>query len=63
MCSAVCPLKHALVWLMFGTLAGSSHKEIKWDFPGGTLDTNLPANAGDTGSISSLARPHLPQSN
>ena len=63
MCRVVCPVKHALVRLMFGTLAGSSHKEIKWDFPGGTLDTNLPASAWDTGSISGLARPHLPQSN
>ena len=33
------------------------------DFPGGTVDRNLPANAGDTGLIPSLERFHMPQSN
>ena len=28
------------------------------DFPGGTVDKNLPANARDTGSISGLERSH-----
>ena len=28
-------------------IRGSTH----WDFPGGTVDKNAPANAGDTGSI------------
>ena len=33
------------------------------DFNGGAVDGNAPANAGDTGSISGLGRPHMPQSN
>jgi len=32
------------------------------DFPGGTVDSNLPANAGDMGSILGLERFHMPQS-
>ena len=30
--------------------------------PGGSVDKNLPANAGDTGSILGPGRPHIPQS-
>ena len=33
------------------------------DFPGGTADKNLPANAADMGSISGPERFHIPQSN
>ena len=33
-----------------------------WDFPGGRVVNNLPANAGDTGSIPSPGRSHMPQS-
>ena len=33
------------------------------DFPGGAVVKNLPANAGDTGSIPGPGRSHLPQSN
>ena len=29
------------------------------DFPGGEVDKNLPANAGDTGSIPGLERSHM----
>ena len=32
-------------------------------FPGGQVVKNLPANAGDTGSISGLGRFHILQSN
>ena len=32
------------------------------DFPGGTVDKNAPANAGDTGSISGPGRLHMLQS-
>ena len=32
-------------------------------FPGGAVDKNLPANAGDTSSVSGLGRFHLPLSN
>ena len=33
------------------------------DFPGGAVVGNLPANAGDMGSIPGLGRSHMPQSN
>ena len=33
------------------------------DFPGGTVVKNLPDNAGDTGSIPSPRRSHMPRSN
>ena len=33
------------------------------DFPGGTVDKNLPANAGDTGCIPGLERFYMPWSN
>ena len=32
------------------------------DFPGGSVDKSLPANAGDTGSIPALERFHMPLS-
>ena len=32
------------------------------DFPGGTVVKNLPANAGDMGSIPGLGRSHMPWS-
>ena len=38
-------------------------KSPEENFPGGTVDRNLPANAGDTGLIPSLERFHMPQSN
>ena len=34
-----------------------------WDFPGGAVVKNPPANAGDTGLISGLGRSHMPRSN
>ena len=37
-------------------------KEV-WDFPGGAVIKNPPANAGDTGSIPGPGRSHMPQSN
>ena len=30
-----------------------------WDFPGGSVGKNPPANAGDTGSIPSLGRSYI----
>ena len=33
------------------------------DVPGGTVDRNLPANAGDTGLIPGPGRFHMPWSN
>ena len=37
-------------------------KELTWDFPGGTVDKNPPADAGDTGSIPGPGRFHMLQS-
>ena len=34
-----------------------------WDFPGGTVDENPSANAGDAGSIPGPGRCHMLQSN
>ena len=34
-----------------------------WDFPGGTVVKNPPANAGNTGSIPGPGRSHMPRSN
>lgn len=33
------------------------------DIPGGTMDRNLPASAGDRGSVSDLGRFHMLQNN
>ena len=38
-------------------------KSYNEDFPGGTVDRNPPANAGDTGSSPDPGRLHMPQSN
>ena len=38
-------------------------KKGTWDFPGGAVVENLPANAGDTGSSPGLGRSHMPWSN
>ena len=35
----------------------------KWDFPGGLVVKNPPANAGDTGSSPGPGRSHMPRSN
>ena len=34
---------------------------IVWDFPGGAVDRNLPASAGDMGSIPGPGRFHMPR--
>ena len=41
----------------------ASQKRWWGDFPGGAVVKNLPANAGDTGSIPGPGRSHLPRSN
>ena len=38
-------------------------KGSTWDFPGGAVVKNMPANTGDTGSSPDPGRPHMPQSN
>ena len=37
-------------------------KFLTWDFPGGAVVKNLPANAGDMGSSPGLGRFHMPRS-
>ena len=39
------------------------HKRLLGEFPSGPVDKNLPANAGDMGSIPGPGRFHMPQSN
>ena len=38
-------------------------KSFRKGFPGGSMVKNLPANAGDTGSVLDLERSHMPLSN
>ena len=47
---------HLIVYLQWVNI-------MVWDFPGGTVDKNPPANAGDTGSIPGLGRFHMLWSN
>ena len=42
---------------------GSLKNTDAWGFPGGTVDKNLPANSGDTGSIPGPGGSHMPWSN
>ena len=42
--------------------SGTFKTPIKRDLPGGTVDKNLSARAGDMGPISDLGRHHMPQS-
>ena len=37
-------------------------KKVEWDFSGGAVVRNLPANAGDTGSSPGPGRSHMLQS-
>ena len=38
-------------------------KKESWDFPGGAVVKNPPANAGDTGSSPGPGRSHMPWNN
>ena len=38
-------------------------RKMYLDFPGGTVNKNSPASAGDTGSVPGPGRSHMPQSN
>ena len=40
-----------------------THLSWRPDFPGGAVVKNLPANAGDAGSIPGPGRSHMPWSN
>ena len=41
----------------------TNKKHILWGFPGGSVVENLPADAGDQGSIPGPGRSHMPRSN
>ena len=41
----------------------SVYQDDSWDFPGGAVVKNPPANAGDKGSIPGPGRSHMPWSN
>ena len=43
--------------------AASLKNDPIWDFPGGAVVKNPPANAGDMGLSPGLGRSHMPQSN
>ena len=43
--------------------SSGSYKADILDFPGGRVDKNPPANAGDTGWIAGLGRFHMPWGN
>ena len=48
----------------FSKIAGyKSNIQKSWDFPGGTVVKNPPANEGDTGSTPGLGRSHMLWSN
>ena len=44
------------------TLGTLVFKNSTWESFGGPVVKNLPANAGDTGSVPGLRRSHMPQS-
>ena len=54
-------MKRCSTSLIIERNANQNHSER--DFPGGTVVKNLPANAGDMGSIPGPGRSHMPQSN
>ena len=52
------------VW-MYHTLLNylPVQEQMGWDFPGGAVVKNPPANAGDVGSSAGPGRSHMPRSN
>ncbi|XP_057391078.1 uncharacterized protein LOC130705788 [Balaenoptera acutorostrata] len=45
------------------SLSSEHRQKVAEDVPGGTVVKNMPANAGDTGSIPGPGRSHMPRSN
>ena len=41
----------------------SFYKSTSWDFPGGSMDKNPPANEEDMGVITGLGTSYIPRSN
>ena len=67
MCLCVCACAHAWSVLAAGRSKYFASQVLAtkyndWDFPGGTVVKNLPANAGDTGSIPGPGRSRMAQS-
>ena len=50
-----------MVLVLFSTRVINLHSQFR-AFPGGSVLENLPASAGDTGSIPGLGRSHKPRS-
>ena len=55
----------SFLWAQMTVTTSPSANITMWteDFPGGTVDKNLPANAGDVRSIPGPGRFHMPRSN
>ena len=53
---------HSPEWSVTHSLA-TADKNCLWDFPGGAVVKNLPANAGDMGSLPGPGRSHMQWSN
>ena len=49
--------------LLTGKMAVCAQESTLWDFPGGPVVKNLPANAGHTGLIPGLGRLYMPRGN
>ena len=58
-----CPRVYVCKLCTGNVLKHVHYKTYTRDFPGGTVVKNLPANAGDTGSIPGPARSHMLRSN
>ena len=52
-------LKRIYIFLSCSVGSQTLYKEVWWDFPGGVVNKNLPANAGDMGSVPGLGRFHM----
>ena len=62
--SVILTIKKKYKWMLHSLVIKKESKfKAILDFPGGTVDKNSPANAGDMGSISHLGKYHMPQSN
>ena len=49
-------LKRIYIFLSCSVGSQTLYKEVWWDFPGGVVNKNLPANAGDMGSVPGLGK-------